>query len=152
MTQASQDPELQQRIRRDLRFLFERYGAIITSNTRQPYGNSQISLAAGNVEFQFDKNERDGECRVLVAPREGYGVWEIAQVALSASIGDDGKALAFLLSYSDDPVSLSYVGLTELTFLLESRFDRLNEAFTYDNYPATRLRMAEVERELHRRR
>ena len=152
MTRRCQDSELEQRIRRGLRSLFERYGAVITSNTLQPYGNSQISLAAGNVEFQFDKNERDGECRVLVGPREGYGVWKIVQVALSASTGEDAKAFAFRFSYSDDPVSLSYVGLTELGFLLESRFDRLNEAFPHDNYPATRLRMAELERELHRRR
>jgi hypothetical protein len=83
------DADLEQRIRRDLVFLFDKHGATVSSNTLEAFGNSQITVAVGNLEFQFAKNDRDGEARVMVGPRNGHGVWELLRVALAASTGED---------------------------------------------------------------
>jgi len=103
----------------------------------------------GNLEFQFAKNERDGEYRTVVGPRNGHGVWELLQVALAASTGEDPANLSVPISYSDDPAGLSYTGLAKIASVLKPRFDRLNEAFAPENYPATRSRMAQIERVMH---
>ena len=92
----------------------------------------------GLLEFQFAKNDRDGECRAVVGPRDGYGVWELIPVALAASTGETPNTLTFPISYSDDPARLSYIGLARLATVLKPRIDRLNEAFGPENYPTTR--------------
>jgi hypothetical protein len=147
----SRDSDLEQRIRRDLAFLFDQYGATVGSNTLQAYGNSEVSVVVGHLEFQFAKNDRDGECRVVVGPRNGHGVWELLLVALAASTGEDPITLTFPISYSDDPAGPSYIGLARLASVLKPRLDRLNEAFAPENYPATRSRMVEIERIVHPR-
>jgi hypothetical protein len=143
------DSDLEQRIRRDLAFLFDQYGAIVDSNTLEIYGNSEVSVDVGNLEFQFAKNERDGSSRVVVGPRNGLGIWELLHVALAASTGEDPAKLTCPFSYTDDPANLSYIGLSKLASVLESRFGKLNDAFAPENYPATRSRMAQLERILH---
>jgi hypothetical protein len=72
----SGDVDLERRVRRDLAFLFEEHGATVSANTLEAFGNSAIMVIAGNLEFKFAKNERDQEFRVVVAPRNGHGVWE----------------------------------------------------------------------------
>jgi hypothetical protein len=145
------DSDLEQRVRRDLAFLFDQYGATIRSNSVGAYGNSEVAVAVGHLEFQFAKNDRDGECRAVVGPRDGHGVWELILVALAASTGEDPTALTFPISYSDDPEGLSYIGLARLATVLKPRIDRLNEAFGPENYPATRSRMIQIERIVHPR-
>ena len=143
------DAELEQRVRRDLAFLFEKSGATVSSNAVDAFNNSEVRVVAGNLEFQFAKNGREQEFRVAVGPRDGHGVWELVQVALAASTGEDASALTFRISCSDDPSKLSYMGLTQLAALLKPRFARLNEAFASENYSATRSRMAKIERKVH---
>jgi len=144
-----QDLELEQRVRRDLAFLFDQYGATVDSNTVEAYCNSEVSVGVGNLEFQFAKNQHDREYRAVVGPRNGHGVWELLHVALAASTGEDPTHLSFPISYNDDPAATSYIGLTRLASILKPRFDRLNEAFAPENYPATRSRMAQIERIVH---
>jgi hypothetical protein len=128
------DLDLEQRVRRDLAFLFDQYGATLDSNALEAYGNSEVSVGAGNLELQFVKNERDGEYRTtVVGPRNGHGVWEQLQVALAASTGEDPANFSVPISYSDDPAGLSYTGLAKLAFVLKPRFDRLDKAFA--SYP-----------------
>ena len=103
----------------------------------------------GHLEFQFSRNEREGEDLVKVAPRDGHSIWELLHVALAASTGEDAKTLTCPVSFSDDPGLLSYVGLTRLASGLRPRLERLNNAFAPENYPATRLRMAQIERGIH---
>jgi hypothetical protein len=103
----------------------------------------------GNLEFQFAKNDRDGEARVMVGPRNGHGAWELLRAALAASTGEDASVLTFPISFSDDPATLPYVGLTSLAACLKPRFERLNDAFAPQNYPDTRVRMARIERIAH---
>ena len=148
-TLQSGDADLEQRVHRDLAFLFEMRGAIVTSNTLQAFGNSEVTIAVGNLEFQFAKNRRDDDFRISVGPRNGHGVWESLHIALAASTGEDPGALTFPISYSDDPVKLSYVGFTGLASVLKPRFERLNEAFSSENYPATHARMVQIERRVH---
>ena len=133
----------------DLRFLFDQHSAMVMSNTLQPYGNSEVSIAVGNIEFQFAKNDRDGENRAFVGPRNGHGVWEMLAVALAASACEDVKTLIYPVSYSADPATLTYIGLTNVAELLKPRLDRLNEAFAPENYPATHSRMVQIERKTH---
>ena len=79
------DADLEQRVRRDFAFLFEEHGATVRSITLQDFGNSEVIVGAGNLDFQFAKNERDGEIRVVVGPRNGHGVWKLLHVALARS-------------------------------------------------------------------
>ena len=145
------DADLEQRIRTDLAFLFEKYGATVSSNTLEAFGNSEVMVAVGNLEFQFAKNARDHEYRVSVGPRNGHGLWELLHVALSASTGEEAATMMFPISYSDDPTKPSYTDLTGLAALLKPRFERLNDAFAPENYPATHSRMVQIERIVHPR-
>lgn len=49
------DSPLEQRVRRDLAFRFDQYGATVDSNTLEAYGNSEVSVGVGNLEFQFER-------------------------------------------------------------------------------------------------
>jgi hypothetical protein len=145
----SGDVELEQRVRTDLAFLFEEHGAVVSANTREAFGSSEIIVKAGNLEFQFAKNNRDQDFRVSVAPGNGNGVWELLHVALAASTGEDAATLTVPISYNDDPATLSYVGFTRLAAALKPRFDSLNRAFAPENYPSTHSRMVQIERAVH---
>ena len=145
----SGDVDLERRVRHDLAFIFEEHGATVSVNTLEAFGNSEITVTAGNLEFQFAKNDRDQEFRVVVAPRNGHGVWELLHIALAASTGEDAATLTVPISYHDDPATLSYIGLTALAAVLKPRFERLNRAFAPENYPATHSRMVQIERAVH---
>ena len=132
-----------------MKFLFDQHGAMVKSNTVARYGNSELLIVVGNLEFQFAQNERDGENRIWVGPRNGHGVWEILFVALAASTGEDVKVLTCPVSFSDDPATLTYIGLTKVAELLEPRFDRLNQAFAPQNYASTHSLMVQIERKAH---
>ena len=143
------DVDLEQRVRRDLAFLFEEYGATVSANILDAFGDSEITVAVGNVEFQFAKNIRDQEFRIAVGPRNGHGVWELLHVALAASTGEEAATLTVPVSCNDDPATLSYFGLTRLAAVLKARFECLNRAFAPENYPATNSRMVQIERTVH---
>jgi hypothetical protein len=149
MKRHRDDEGIEQRIRRDLAFLFEEYGGVVTSSSRQPAGISEVLVAAGNLEFQFSRNTRDGENLVKVGPRDGLGIWELLPVALAASTGENPRTLNYPISFEDDPNLLSYIGLTQLALVLKPRFERLNQAFAAERYATTRPTMAHIERQIH---
>jgi hypothetical protein len=70
----SGDADLERRVRRDLAFLLEEHGAAVSASTLEAFGNSEITVIAGNLGFKFAKNERDHEFQVVVAPRDRHGV------------------------------------------------------------------------------
>ena len=139
------DVSLEQTVRRDLDFLFAEYGATVTSNTIEAPGVSELTLNAGNVEFAFTDNRRDADYRILVAPRNADGIWELLHVALAAATGDDARSLIAPINYDD------YVGLTRVAEVLRPRFKQLDFAFEPKNYPATHSRMVQIERLVHPR-
>lgn len=145
------DTGLEKRVRRDLAFLFEEYGAEVTANTVEPFGNSEVMVETGSLVLNFAINERDAEYQVLVAPRDGHGVWELLHVALAAATGEDPNDLIAPFAYSDSPSSPNYLGLTRVAAVLRPRLDQLERAFTPGNYPATRSRMVQIERKSHPR-
>jgi hypothetical protein len=145
------DVALEQRVRRDLEFLFLKYGATVTANTVESFGISELTVETDNVELKFTKNNRDADYRVLVAPRRIDGVWELLQVALAASTGDDAKSLVVPAYFDDEPAELSYVGLTRVAEIMRPRFAQLERAFAPENYRATHTRMVEIERLVHPR-
>jgi hypothetical protein len=67
--------------------------ATVASNTLGAFGSSELLLDVGNLEFKFTKNERDADYRILVAPRNTNGIWELLHVALAAATGDDVRSL-----------------------------------------------------------
>lgn len=143
------DAELEQRVRRDLAFLFDEHGATVSDSTVGAFGISQVRISVGNLEFEFERNDRDQDFLAVVGPRNGLGVWELLHVALAASTGEDVATLTVPISYSDDPATLSYIGLTKLAAVLKPRFEHLNQAFAPENYPATHSKMIETERIVH---
>lgn len=146
---SQSDVALEQRVRRDLEFLFLDYGATVTANTVESFGISELTLETDSVELKFTKNNRDSDYRILVAPRKVDGVWELLHVALAASTGDDAKSLVVPVYYDDEPTELSYVGLTRVAEIMKPRFAQLERAFAPENYPATHSRMVEIERLVH---
>ncbi|HEY1498401.1 MAG TPA: hypothetical protein VGF88_02370 [Acidobacteriaceae bacterium] len=142
---------MEQRIRRDLAFLFEEHGATVRSNTVDSFGFSQILITAGNVEFRFTYLKREDDCQLAVGPSDGHGVWELPHVALAAATGESTEALFVPLSCGDHPGNPSDLGFTGVASVLKPRFAELNKAFAPENYPATQSRMADIERAVHRR-
>jgi hypothetical protein len=142
---------MEQRIRRDLAFLFEQHGATVRSSTIDQFGFSQIIVAAGNVDFRFTYLKREDDCQLGVGPRDGHGMWELLHVALAAATGESAEGLLAPLSCSDRPSDPSYSGLTGVAALLQPRFGELDKAFGPENYPKTQSRMADIERAVHPR-
>jgi hypothetical protein len=103
------------------------------------------------VDLKFTNNKRDADYRIMVAPRNVDGAWELLQVALAASTGDEANSLVVPVYYDDEPTQLSYVGLTRLAEIMKPRFAQLERAFAPENYPATHSRMLEIERLVHPR-
>jgi hypothetical protein len=143
------DVTLEQRVRRDLDFLFVKYGATVIANTVEAFGISELIVETDGVELKFTNNKRDADYRILVAPRKVDGVWELLHVALAASTGDDANSLVVSIYYDDEPTELSYVGLTRVAEIMKPRFAQLERAFAPENYPATHSRMVEIERLVH---
>jgi hypothetical protein len=142
---------MEQRIRRDLAFLFEEYRAVVRSNAVDPFGFSQIIVTAGNVDFRFTYLKREDDCQLAVGPRDGHGVWELLHVALAAATGESAEGLSIPLSCSDRPSGSSYLGLTGVASILKPRFAALDTAFAPQNYPTARSRMIDIERAVHPR-
>jgi hypothetical protein len=149
MKRYPKDEDLERRVRRDLSFLFEEYGGVVTSSTMQWVGISEILVGVGNLEFKFARNARDEENVVKVGPRNGLGIWELLPVALAASTGEDPRALTSPVSFEDDPKLLSYIGLTRLASILRPRFELLSQAFAPEHYATTQLSLAQIERKVH---
>jgi hypothetical protein len=143
------DADLEERVRRDLAFLFDEYGATITSNTVEPFGTSEVTVTTANLILRFGKNERDADDRLSVAPRTGHGIWELLHVALAAATGESPSSLVVPFSYNDDPTKLSYIGLARVAAILKPRLAKLESAFAPENYSATRSRMSKIERMVH---
>ena len=107
------DAEFEQRVQRDLAFLFEEYAANVTSNTVGAHRESEVTIAAGNVELRCAKNERDNHCDFTVGPLTDTECGSYFHVAFAASTGEDAATLNVPFSYSDGPTELSYIGLTD---------------------------------------
>jgi hypothetical protein len=145
------DVSLELRVHHDLDFLFTDYGATVTSNTVEAFGICELMVEVGNVVFKFTNNKHDADYRILVAPRNADGIWELLHVALAAATGDDARSFIAPVNYGDEPSQLSYVGLTRVAEVLRPRFKQLDSAFEPKNYPATRSRMVQIERLVHPR-
>ncbi len=145
------DVAFEQRVRRDLDFLFSGHRATVIANTVEPFGISELIVETPTVTLKFTNNKRDADYRIMVAPRKVDGVWELLNVALAASTGDEANSLIVPVYYDDEPTQLSYVGLTRVAEIMKPRFAQLERAFTPENYPATHSRMVEIERLVHPR-
>jgi hypothetical protein len=145
------DVALEQRARRDLDFLFSDYRATVIANTVEAFGIPEFIVETATVELKFTNNKRDADYRIMVAPRNVEGVWELLHVALAASTGDEANSLVVPVYYDDEPTQVSYVGLTRVAEIMKPRFARLERAFAPENYSATHSRMVEIERLVHPR-
>ncbi len=140
------DKKFELQVRRGLSFLFERYAIQITSNVKyRHFGSAEITIRAANVDIRIFNDGRDHELRVNFGPAMGNGVWENVDVALAAATGEVSPRSRYDGYYGSDPSK----ALLELADLLQPRFDRLNEAFSEENYPVLRSRLAEAQRDVN---
>jgi hypothetical protein len=145
------DKSMEDQIRRDLSFLFDDHSAIVSSNTIEQFGISEVIVAVGNLDFLFRYNRRDDECEILSGPHDGHGIWEFLHVALAAATGEPVNTLYAPLSCVANSSGTRYTGLTWLASILKPRFAALNTAFAPENYPATHTQMVEIEWSIHPR-
>jgi hypothetical protein len=146
---ANPPTALEERVRRDLDFLFADHRARVVSRTAQPFGISEVTVATRNLELKFESNPRDADYRVLLGPHNTSGVWELLHVALAAATGEQPKSLMAPFSYTDEPSDLAYVGLTRVAEILKPRLAQLELAFAPENYAKTHSRAVEIERSVH---
>ncbi len=129
------DPELEEKVRQGLRFLFRNLPASIVSNHRFPraFGNAVLVVAADTVLMRVVR-DRD-ELRFDVASANSPKEWRPLPVALAAVQGN-----------AQNPVLASRVSIHQSGALLEAGFEPLRAAFSPEKYPITKTSMQEIER------
>ena len=129
------DPELEEKVRQGLRFLFRNLSASVVSNHRFPraFGNAVLVVAADTVLIRAVR-DRD-ELRFDVASANSPKEWRPLPVALAAVQGN-----------AQNPVLASCVSIHQGGALLEAGFEPLRAAFSPENYPITKTSMQEIER------
>lgn len=148
MDPVGSDKQIEKEIRRILGFLFQQFQATVSSNVKyRAFGNSYVFVEAGNVRLRILRENRDHQLKVSAAPLSAKENWTPVDVALAASSeGESPLGLKFGGGWDRDPSE----ALTELSNLLEPRFEKLNAAFSERNYPTTRHRLDEATRYLPR--
>jgi hypothetical protein len=140
MDPIGSDKRIEKSIRRILGFLFDQFQAKVSSNVKyRAFGNSSVFINAGNVSLRIVRENRDHKLLVSVAPLSVKGNWTSVDIALAASSEDENPlGLKFDGWWEKDPSE----ALTELSKLLQPRFEGLNAAFSESRYPATSRRLA----------
>ena len=133
------DPEFEVQIRKDLRFLFDKYGAKIVSNTYdyRVFGNAVVVIAAGQLLFQVVRDR--GEIRIDVAPGPVSpidGRWMELGGALAALTMDD--------SSEKIPDPFYYATLSRAADFMEPALPQLREAFSEQQYETTSRKIRQI--------
>lgn len=121
-SQRKSEKRLQDEIRRNLPWLFERYGGKVIPNTqnyRRAFDYAVVTVALGNIFIRFVRGR--GELRADIAPAHAPTNWEeVAEAIESAGLGKVPRP--------------QYYSLNDLGRLLEQNLDHLNAAFAEDQY------------------
>lgn len=124
MRHLEPDPELETRVRADLRPLFDNGAEIVSSERLPGVGNSQVILRVLKIDFWIIQS--GGSLSVLVSPSSASDSWRSVESLLMVIETEH------LLP--PDPV---YGSLADLGRLLESRLQRLDDALSPDRFPST---------------
>jgi hypothetical protein len=122
---------LKGRARREFGFLFKYEGAQFVPNDAIYEAGHVVTVAADEVLLRIAHHH--GEDFVDIAPRHAAREWEPISFALMAL---DAKQP--ILKVEDVPAYVSFLSLSELASLLESRFKELKKAHSPSDYPLTR--------------
>jgi hypothetical protein len=130
--------KFEESVRRQMKFLFERFGATTISNDYFPdaFGNAILIVETKTLRLRVVR-DRD-EVRVDVAPSGNPTDWVDSAFALAAIEAESAN-----YSFSLDRA------ITSIARHLDPKFEALQDAFTPDRYPDTRekiMQIAELER------
>jgi hypothetical protein len=124
MRHPEPDPKLADRVRADLRPLFDNGAQLLFSKRLPGVGNSHAILRVLEIELWI--TESGGSISVLASPSPAGDSWNAVEFLLRA-IEPEGTL----------PPNPVYGSLAELGRLLESRLQRLNDALTPEHFAAT---------------
>jgi hypothetical protein len=120
-------------IRRQLAFLFDRFGASIISNQYFPgaFRNAILVIETKMLRLRVVR-DRD-EVRVDVAPFHNPTEWVDSAFALAAiEVGSGGPQFSV------------HRAITSIGRHLDPKFEALQDAFTLDKYPDTRQKIMQI--------
>jgi hypothetical protein len=117
-------------VKRDLAFLFARFGAQFVPNERKYKWGKVVTLAAGNVKIRASLDR--GEYGVALSPNTEPSEWTGIRDLLTAIVPDYVRP-------PYDPLSLYEWGK-----LLEPYFLRIEEAYQPENYAVTSRNLEKV--------
>lgn len=134
LTPKGSDLELEEKVRKDLAFLFRDSAASIISNYCFPgaFGNVVLVLAAGALLLRVVQDR--GEFRVDVAPGHAPTEWKLLALALSA-----------VEANTQNPIPASCSSVQQAAALLAVSLESLRTAFSPTNYASTKSRMYDIE-------
>lgn len=133
LTPSGPDLEFEEAIRKQMRFLFEQFGASIISNQYFPsaFGNAIVVIETNRLRLRVVR-DRD-EVRLDFAPPSRPDEWMDIAFALAA-IGDESGDSQFSL----------YRAMTSIARHLDPKFEALQDAFAEDRCPATLNKIATI--------
>lgn len=119
------------RVRREFAFLFKHEGAHFVLNDAIYQGGHVVTLAADGVLIRIAHHHR--EDFVDIAPQHAAREWEPISFALMAL---DAKKTSG--DTEDVRPYISFLSLSEIGPLLNSRFEELKKAYSVSEYPSTK--------------
>jgi hypothetical protein len=119
---------LKGRVRREFGFLFKREGAHFVPNNAIYQADQVVTVAADGVLLRISHHH--GEDFVDIAPQHAEREWEPISFALMALVASQ--------TTEDVPAYISFLLLSELAPLLNSRFEELKKAYSPGEYTNTK--------------
>lgn len=140
LTPSGSDKEFEDAVRRQVAFLFDRFGAVVVSNDYFPraFGNAILVLETKGLRLRVVR-DRD-EVRLDIAPLHHPTEWVDSAFAL-ASLENEFSTSGLRLDRT----------LSSIAEHLEPKLQLLQEAFSQERYQSTRQRVMEIS-EIQRRR
>ena len=125
---------LKSRVRREFGFLFKNEVAQFVQNDAPYPGGQVVTLAADGMLLRIAHHH--GEDLVDIAPQHAAREWEPISFAL--------MALDATQTTEDIPVYISFLSLSELAPLLNSRFEELKKAYAPSEYANTKRMLERI--------
>jgi hypothetical protein len=126
------DAQLARAIRRDVPFLFEEYAGKIVSDSSAQHPRPYQSAIVATDELLFRFVQGHGDLSLYVTSCRAPTDWNDIYLVLVALDEENRPPSRWILSWSD------------VTRLLRPHIDRLREAFSEQEYPATRERLSRL--------
>jgi len=133
LTPSCSDMKLEESVRRQMAFLFDRFAASVVSNQYFPhaFGNAILVIDTKYIRLRVVR-DRD-EVRIDLAAIHGPTEWMDSALALAA-IGAEQSNYVFSLNRA----------ITSIARHMDPKFDALQEAYAPERYQAFKERMMEI--------